>query len=191
MQTREQAEQNLGLGKKVNAQLEELKSLENRLNLKLDTFLRILEEKRNLSVSVAHRHQIEKVEEIEKLNKLLSEEVQEIKIKAEDKAIIQGFDGKVSKAIENIKSNLKVPKFLTYVWISCFLMLLCSGLFYADAMKSKQDIISDYLTEQEKDGYVLVRKIDKEDFESLLIWFKENPNKLKAYQEWEKKKTKK
>lgn len=36
MQTREQAEQNLGLGKKVNAQLEELKSLENRLNLKLD-----------------------------------------------------------------------------------------------------------------------------------------------------------
>lgn len=38
MQTREQAEQNLGLGKKVNEQLEELKSIENRLISKLDSF---------------------------------------------------------------------------------------------------------------------------------------------------------
>lgn len=188
MQTREQAEQNLGLGKKVNAQLEELKSLENRLNLKLDTFLRILEEKRNLSVSVAHRHQIEKVEEIEKLNKLLSEEVQEIKIKAEDKAIIQGFEGKVSKAIENIKSNLKVPKFLTYVWISCFLMLLCSGLFYADAMKSKQDIISIYLAEQEKEGKILSPKLHTQVFKDVDQWFIENPNNFKAFTKWRKNK---
>lgn len=191
MQTREQAEQNLGLGKKINAQLEELKSLENRLNLKFDTFLQELEEKRNLSVSVAHRHQIEKVEEIEKLHKLLSEEVQEIKIKAEDKAIIQGFDGKVSKAIEKINKSLKVPNLSIYVLIGSFLLLLCSALFFWQSMKTKQDIISDYLAEQEKQGKILTPKLHTQFFNEVDQWFIENPNNFKAFAKWREKKEKK
>lgn len=191
MQTREQAEQNLGLGKKINAQLEEFKNLENRLNLKFDALLRELDEKRNLSVSVAHRHQIEKVEEIEKLNKLLSEEVQEIKIKAEDKAIIQGFDGKVSKAIEKINKSLKVPNLSVYVLIGSFLLFLCSAFFFWQSMKTKQDIISDYLTEQEKQGKILSPKLHTQLFNEVDQWFIENPKNFNAFTKWREKKKKK
>lgn len=189
MQTREQAEQNLGLSKKVNTQLEEFKDLENRLNSKLDTFVKELEEKRKLSVSVLQHHKLERVEEIEKLNQLLSEH-QEIKIKAEDKAIIQDFESKINRAVESIKTNLKVSKFLTYVWVSCFLMFLCSGLFFANAMKSKQEIISDYITEQEKEGKILSPKLHTQVFKEVDQWFIEEPNSFKEFQKWREKKKK-
>lgn len=119
------------------------------------------------------------------------EEVRRTPIKLDLSGLNSFYEEKTAENIKRVNSRLKVPNLSVYILIGSFLLFLCSALFFWQSMKSKQDIISDYLTEQEKDGYVLVRKIDKEDFESLLIWFKENPNKLKAYQEWEKKKTKK
>lgn len=189
MQTREQAEQNLDLSKKVNIQLEELKCLENRLNFKLDTFIKELEEKQKLSISMLQHHKLERVEEIEKLNQLLSEG-KEIKIKAEDKTVIQDFEGKLNKAIESIKFNLKVSNFLTYVWVSCFLMLLCSGLFLANAIKTKQEIISDYITEKEKEGKILSPKLHTQIFKEVDQWFIEEPNSFKEFQKWREKKKK-
>lgn len=182
MQTREQAEQNLGLGKKVNAQLEELKSLENRLNLKLDSFIQELEERRNLSLSVAHKHKIENIEQVENLNKLLSQH-QEIKIKAEDKAIIQGFEGKIDKAIEKINKSLEVPNWAIFPFIGSGILLLCSVIFIWYGTKSKQEIITEYHKDLTKEK-AIISKEEANTVRDLIQWLKLNPKTGAKFEDW-------
>lgn len=182
MQTREQAEQNLGLGKKVNAQLEELKSLENRLNLKLDSFIQELEERRNLSLSVAHKHKIENIEQVENLNKLLSQH-QEIKIKAEDKAIIQGFEGKIDKAIEKINKSLKVPYIGFYVWLTAVGMFFISGIMIWLSVQSKQEIITEYHKDLTKEK-AIISKEEANTVRDLIQWLKLNPKTGAKFEDW-------
>ena len=182
MQTREQAEQNLGLGKKVNEQLEELKSIENRLISKLDSFVKELEEKRNLSVSVDYTHKIENIEQVENLNKLLSQH-QEIKIKAEDKAIIQGFDGKVNKAIEKINKSLKVPNLAIFLFIGSSILLFASAFFIWNSVKSKQEQYTEFY-KQLQEQKAIISKDDKKLFDDMDIWFRQNPKTMKTFIKW-------
>lgn len=119
------------------------------------------------------------------------EEVRRTPIKLDLSGLNSFYEEKTAENIKRVNSRLKVPNLSVYILIGSFLFLLCSALFFWQSMKSKQDIISDYLAEQEKEGKTLSPKLHTQVFKEVDQWFIENPNNFKAFTKWREKNNKK
>ncbi len=116
------------------------------------------------------------------------EEVRRTPIRLDLSGLNSFYEEKTAENIKRVNSRLKVPNLSVYILIGSFLLFLCSALFFWQSMKSKQDIISNYLTEQEKQGKILSPKEHTQAFQEVDQWFIENPNNFKAFTKWRKNK---
>lgn len=134
---------------------------------------------------------ISKFEAVTEEVKKEMEEVKRTPIKLDLSGLNSFYEEKTAENIKWVNSRLNVPNLNVYILIGSFLLFLCSSLFFGLAMKSKQDIISDYLADQEKQGKILAPKLHTQVFQEVDQWFIENPNNFKAFTKWRDSKEKK
>ena len=93
------------------------------------------------------------------------------------------YEERTAENVSRLNSRLKVPNFVVYVWVGSMMLFLGSGLFLWQAMKSKQEIISEYRTELQKDN-VLTSKVNSILFNDMLEWFSKNPKTKQNFINW-------
>lgn len=84
------------------------------------------------------------------------------------------YTEKTEENIKRLNSRINVPNFVFYVWVASAVLFLCSGLFLWYSVKSKQDIITDYRKDLQKD-YRIISNEDSKLFEDMNVFFQKNP----------------
>ena len=189
MITREQAEQQLGLGKYAKQQIEEqinaLKAEREQVSDKIDVFYQFLEKNGNLSVSIKQEAESLR-KELGNLSQMMDDKISEIRetqIKPDFSHFNKLYEEKTEENIKRLNSRLKVPNLAIYLYIILPFFVAVPALMLWDAMKSKQEIIDDYHTKLLENNE-LVSKNKLAEVKKIYQWLRENPKESRKFQNW-------
>lgn len=192
MITREQAEQQLGLGKYARQQIEEqinaLKAEREQVSDKIDAFYQLLEKNGNLSISVKQETENLRKElgNLSNLPKMMDDKISEFRntqIKPDFSHFNKLYEEKTEENIKRLNSRLKVPNLAIYLYIILPFFVAVPALMLWDAMKSKQEIIDDYHAKLLEDNE-LVSKNKLAEVKKIYQWLRENPKEGRKFQNW-------
>lgn len=190
--TKEQAEQQLGLGKYAKERIEALKVAEKELNDKIEAIRQLLENRENTEISIKQTQErlLNDFEELRNLEKMLSgkiAEIRETQIKPDFSHFNKLYEEKTEENIKRLNSRLKVPNLAIYLYIILPFFVVVPALMLWDAMKSKQEIIDDYHANLLKNN-VLITKNEMNEVKNIYQWLRENPKEVREFQNWTKRK---
>ena len=190
--TKEQAEQQLGLGKYAKERIEALKVAEKELNDKIEAIRQLLENRENTEISIKQTQErlLNDFEELRNLEKMLSgkiAEIRETQIKPDFSHFNKLYEEKTEENIKRLNSRLKVPNLAIYLYIILPFFVAVPALMLWDAMKSKQEIIDDYHANLLKNN-VLITKNEMNEVKNIYQWLRENPKEVRKFQNWTKRK---
>jgi len=111
------------------------------------------------------------------------EELKQTSIEPDLSKINSFYREKTEENVNRINTRLKVPNLVLWVWSSCFIMFIGSGLLIFNSMKSKQTIIDDYHNSILKEN-VIISKENNRLLSDMTKWFNQNPKGKEYFVKW-------
>lgn len=142
-----------------------------------------------ISINVLKERKI--ANELEITKKDLSKSIEEFKthimalntisVKPDLSELNKFYEEKTAENIKRLNSRLSVPNIALYVWLSSLFLFLLSASMIWFNIKSKQDILSDYRENLEKENKVITTKEREKLLEDMMTFFEKNPKTKDAF----------